>query len=117
MGLQENVESILGRINAACIRTKRLPESVFLLPASKTQSIETIRELHDLGVREFAESRVQELLKKKDQLPSDIHWHFIGHLQSNKVKQIAPFVHSVHSVHSVDLAYELNDRAVQNNRT
>jgi len=116
MGLQESLGEVQSRIHAACARANRLQESVLLLPASKTQPIETVRELYDLGLREFAESRVQELLKKKDQLPADIRWHFIGHLQSNKVKQIAPFVYSVHSVHSADLARELNDRAVQSDR-
>jgi pyridoxal phosphate enzyme (YggS family) len=110
LGLTENLAEIQGRIQAACARAHRSPESVLLLPASKTQSIEAIQELYDLGVRDFAESRVQELLKKKDQLPADIHWHFIGHLQSNKVKYLTPFVESIESIDSLELAEEISRR-------
>ena len=88
-----------------------------LLPVSKTQPIEAIQELYDFGIRDFGESRVQELLKKRDQLPSDIRWHFIGHLQSNKARQIAPFIEWVHSIDSIELAKELSRRAEQRGRT
>src|SRR2546423_9943056 len=111
MGIQENLEETRSRIDAACIRANRPPESVLLLPASKTQSVETIQELYNLGLRDFGESRVQELLKKKDQLPTDIRWNFIGHLQSNKAKYIADFVYAVHTVDSLPLAEELSRRA------
>lgn len=89
---------------------------MLLLPVSKTQPIEAIQELYDFGLRDFGESRVQELLKKKDELPADIRWHFIGHLQSNKAKFIAPFAHMVHSVHSEEIAGELSKRAKESNR-
>ena len=75
------------------------------------------KSLYDLGIRDFAESRVQELRKKRDELPNDIRWHFIGHLQSNKARQIAPFIEWVHSVDSIELAQELSRRAEQYGRT
>jgi len=90
--------------------------NVLLLPVSKTQPIESIKALYDFGLRDFGENRVQELLKKKDELPQDIRWHFIGHLQSNKVKYIAPFVSLVHSVDSIEIAQELSKKAKDSNR-
>jgi pyridoxal phosphate enzyme (YggS family) len=90
---------------------------ILLIAVSKQQSVESIRALYDLGLRDFGESRVQELLKKRDELPSDIRWHFIGHLQSNKARQIAPFIEWVHSIDSIELAQELSRRAEQYGRT
>ena len=72
--------------------------------------------MYDLGQRDFGENYVQELADKADQLPKDIRWHFIGHLQSNKVKYIAPFVHLIHGVDSLKLLQEINKQAVKNNR-
>jgi pyridoxal phosphate enzyme (YggS family) len=111
------LDAIEKRIAAACFRAGRSRDSVLLLPASKTQSVEAIRPLYNLGLRDCAESRVQELLKKREELPSDIRWHFIGHLQSNKARQIAPFIESVHSIDSIELAKELSRRAEQHGRT
>jgi pyridoxal phosphate enzyme (YggS family) len=90
--------------------------NALLVAVSKTKSIEAIRELYDLGHRDFAENYVQELLQKQPALPQDINWHFIGHLQTNKVKLIAPFIHLIHSVDSHKLAVEINRQAVKNNR-
>ncbi len=90
---------------------------MLLLPASKNQPFEAIQLLYDLGLRDFAESRVQELLKKRDALPGDIRWHFIGHLQSNKARHIAPFIEWVHSIDSIETAQELSHRAEQYART
>jgi pyridoxal phosphate enzyme (YggS family) len=87
-----------------------------LVAVSKTKPVEDIRELYDLGQRDFGENYVQELLEKQPQLPADIRWHFIGHLQSNKVKYIAPFVHLVHGVDSLSLLKEINKQALKNNR-
>ncbi len=111
------LEAIETRIVDACRRAGRVRAEVVLLPVSKTRTVYEIRELYSLGSRDFGENRVQELLKKKDQLPSDVRWHFIGNLQSNKAKYIAPFVHLVHSVHSEELARELSRRAKESNRT
>lgn len=87
-----------------------------LVAVSKTKPVEDIRELYDLGQRDFGENYVQELLDKQPQLPADTHWHFIGHLQSNKVKYIAPFVHLIHGVDSLSLLKEINKQALKNNR-
>lgn len=93
------------------IRKQLLPKKVTLVAVSKTKPAEAIRELYDLGHRDFGENYVQELADKQVQLPPDIHWHFIGHLQSNKVKYIAPFVHLIHGVDSLKLLKEINKQA------
>ena len=89
---------------------------VTLVAVSKTKSVEEIKELYDLGQKDFGENYVQELTEKQSKLPNDIRWHFIGHLQSNKVKQIAPFIHLIQSVDSVKLLQEINKQAKKNNR-
>jgi len=86
-----------------------------LIAVSKTKPIEDIQALYDLGQRDFGENYVQELVDKYEKLPKDIHWHFIGHLQSNKVKYIAPFVHLIHGVDSLSLLKEINKQALKNN--
>lgn len=87
-----------------------------LVAVSKTKPVEAIRALYDLGHRDFGENYVQELVDKQAQLPADIRWHFIGHLQSNKVKYIAPFVHLIHGIDSLKLLKEVNKQAEKNNR-
>ena len=87
-----------------------------LIAVSKTKPIEDIQALYDLGQRDFGENYVQELVDKYEKLPKDIHWHFIGHLQSNKVKYIAPFVHLIHGVDSLSLLKEINKQGLKNNR-
>jgi len=84
-----------------------------LIAVSKTKPIEDILELYELGQRDFGENYVQELLDKKQLLPKDINWHFIGHLQSNKVKSIIPFVHLIHGVDSYKLLEEINKQALK----
>ncbi|MGG9964608.1 YggS family pyridoxal phosphate-dependent enzyme [Ferruginibacter sp. SUN106] len=91
-------------------------KNVCLVAVSKTKPIEDIRTLYDLGQRDFGENYVQELVEKEAALPKDIRWHFIGHLQSNKVKYIAPFVHLIHGVDSFSLLKEINKQALKNNR-
>jgi len=91
-------------------------QNVQLVAVSKTKSVEDIKELYDLGQRDFGENYVQELVEKQVKLPEDIRWHFIGHLQSNKVKYIAPFVHLIQSVDSLKLLKEINKQAVRHNR-
>lgn len=88
-----------------------------LVAVSKTYPQERIEEVYALGQRDFGENRVQELAEKAEQLPQDINWHFIGHLQSNKVKYIAPFVHLIHAVDSWKLLREIDKRARTNERT
>lgn len=98
------------------IRKKLAPFNCQLVAVSKTKPIEMILDLYDQDQRHFGENRVQELVDKQAQLPDDIHWHFIGHLQTNKVKHIAPFVHLIHAVDSYKLLKEINKRAKTNNR-
>lgn len=94
--------------------TKRLScASVSLVAVSKTKPVEDILELYQLGQKDFGENYVQELTAKYEQLPKDIRWHFIGHLQSNKIKYIAPFVHLIHGVDSEKLLAEINKQALK----
>ena len=87
---------------------KELPANCQLIAVSKTQPADRIREAYDAGQRVFGENKVQELVPKYEALPKDIEWHMIGHLQSNKVKYIAPFVHLIHGIDSARLLEEVN---------
>ena len=90
--------------------------SATLVAVSKTKPVEDIQAMYDLGQRDFGENYVQELVDKQAVLPKDIRWHFIGHLQSNKVKYIAPFVHLIHGVDSLKLLKEINKQAAKAGR-
>lgn len=92
-------------------------KDVTLVAVSKTKPAADIQALYDLGQRDFGENYVQELVDKQAVLPTDILWHYIGHLQSNKVKYIAPFVHLIHAVDSFKLLQEINKQATKNGRT
>ena len=98
------------------IRKEIAPYNCQLVAVSKTKPIDIILNLYHQNQRHFGENRVQELVEKQAQLPDDIHWHFIGHLQTNKVKYIAPFVHLIHAVDSFKLLKEINKRAKENDR-
>jgi pyridoxal phosphate enzyme (YggS family) len=93
-----------------------IPSSVTIIAVSKTKPVEDLQEAYEIGVRDFGENYVQELVDKYEQLPKDIRWHFIGHLQSNKVKYIAPFVHLIHGVDSEKLLLEINKQGKKINR-
>ena len=95
---------------------KELPNNVTLVAVSKTKSEEEILQAYNSGHKIFGENKVQELVEKYENLPKDIEWHMIGHLQRNKVKYIAPFVSLIHAVDSLKLVKEINKRAEQNNR-
>jgi pyridoxal phosphate enzyme (YggS family) len=95
---------------------QKLTPDCQLIAVSKTQPPEKIVEAYDAGQRAFGENKVQELVPKHESLPKDIEWHMIGHLQSNKVKYIAPFVHLIHSIDSVSLLQEVNRQGGKNNR-
>jgi hypothetical protein len=95
---------------------KLKPFGVHLLAVSKTKSVEEIRALYDMGQRDFGENYVQELLEKQAQLPKDIRWHFIGHLQTNKVKFLVPFIYMIQSVDSLKLLLEIDKHASKNQR-
>lgn len=90
---------------------RELPAGVRLLAVSKFHPVEHLQEAYDAGQRIFGESRVQELQQKYEELPKDIEWHFIGHLQTNKVKYIAPFVSLIHSLDSLELLKEIDKQA------
>lgn len=94
----------------------QLPENVTLVAVSKTKPVSDLMEAYTAGQRIFGENYVQELVEKEQQLPKDIQWHFIGHLQSRKVKLIAPFVNLIHGVDSLKLLEEINKQAAKNNR-
>lgn len=93
-----------------------LPETVTLVAVSKTKPLEDILTIYECGHRIFGENKVQELCKKYEQLPKDIEWHLIGHVQTNKVKYVAPFVSLIHAVDSFKLLEEINKQALKNNR-
>ncbi len=94
----------------------QLPNHVTLVAVSKTKPVADLMEAYNAGQRVFGENYVQELVEKHEALPNDIQWHFIGHLQSRKVKLIAPFVNLIHGVDSLKLLHEINKEAQKNNR-
>lgn len=94
-----------------------VPSAVTLIAISKTKPVSDLMEAYNAGQRHFGENKVQEMCDKQAEMPGDIHWHLIGHLQSNKVKYIAPFVYLIHSVDSLKLLAEINKEAQKNNRT
>jgi pyridoxal phosphate enzyme (YggS family) len=106
MSIAQNIQDI----------TIQLPKQVTLVAVSKTKPVETLLEAYKAGQRHFGENKVQEMNEKQEVLPADIHWHLIGHLQSNKVKFIAPYVHLIHSVDSLKLLQEINKQAKKNQR-
>lgn len=97
--------------------TEELPKKVTLVAVSKTKPVAALEEAYHAGHRDFGENKVQELCQKAEVLPTDIRWHMIGHLQRNKVKYIAPFVHLIHGVDSERLLAEINKQGAKNNRT
>lgn len=106
MAIAENIKTILSEI----------PSNVTLVAISKTKPLEAITEAYNSGHRIFGENKVQELTTKYEQLPKDIEWHLVGHLQTNKVKYIAPFVSLIHSVDSLSLLKEIDKQGKKNNR-
>ena len=111
--IADNLKTVHARINAACERGHRAPSDVQLIDVSKTKPVKMLKEAYDNGERHFGENKVQELVAKYDQLPKDISWHMIGHLQRNKVKYIVDKVALIHSVDSVRLAEEIHKEALK----
>jgi pyridoxal phosphate enzyme (YggS family) len=107
MAIAEQISLINKQLNDSSAR---------LIVVTKTRSIEELQETYAAGAIEFGENRVQEMVEKQAVLPKDILWHQIGHLQTNKVKYIAPFVHLIHSVDSLNLLKEINKQAAKNER-
>ena len=95
---------------------QELSQNVKLIAVSKTKPVESLMEAYQAGQKVFGENKVTEMVSKYEQLPKDIEWHMIGHLQSNKVKYIAPFVYLIHSIDSESLLIEVNKQALKNNR-
>ena len=93
-----------------------LPEHVTLVAVSKTKPVVNLMEAYNAGQRVFGENKIQEMTEKWEHMPKDIHWHMIGHIQTNKVKFMAPYVNLIHGVDSLKLLEEINKQAIKNNR-
>lgn len=106
MSIEENLKYINGKLG----------KSTKLIAISKTKPVSLLKECYDAGQRRFGENKVQEMVEKQSQLPPDIEWHLVGHLQTNKVKYIAPFVGMIHSVDSLKLLVEINKQAEKHQR-
>ena len=111
--LKENFQSVEARIQAACDRAGRSRKEVTLIAVSKTKPVEMLQTIYDAGSRDFGENKVQEMCDKIELLPTDIRWHMIGHLQTNKVKYIVGRVSLIHSVDSLHLAQEIEKQAAK----
>ena len=113
INVKENLETVENNIAEACKRAGRDRSGVTLIAVSKTKPNELIMDAYNAGIRDFGENRVQELTRKMEELPGDIRWHMIGHLQKNKVKYIAGRVTLIHSVDSYELAEEISRQCVK----
>ena len=113
--IKENLEQVEQKIAAACQRAGRKREEVTLVAVSKTKPLEAVEEVLDLGILEFGENKVQEMMEKQEHIKSPVHWHMIGHLQTNKVKYIVDKVVLIHSVDSLKLAAQIQKEAEKKN--
>lgn len=113
--LRDNLKMIRDNIDTTCKKHDIPPETVTLIAVSKTQPVALINEVYNAGIRDFGENKVQELIDKYPQMPDDIRWHLIGHLQTNKVKFIIDKVFLIHSVDSIKLAQEISKEATKRN--
>lgn len=109
----ENLAQVQKNINESCSKINRDPNEVTLIAVSKTKPVEMLKEAYDAGARVFGENKVQEIVDKYDQMPSDVKWHMIGHLQRNKVKYIVDKVAMIHSVDSLRLAETIEKEAAK----
>ena len=115
--ISENLKDVHNRIDAAELRANRNAGSAKLIAVTKTKPVSDLMEAYQAGERDFGENKVQEMLEKQEQLPKDIRWHLIGHLQTNKVKYVVGNVFLIHSVDSLRLAEEISKVAVKKNVT
>lgn len=115
--ITENISKVRKNLEKACRVSGRNPEEVSLIAVSKTKPVPMLQEAYDAGCRDFGENKVQEIMDKIDKLPSDIRWHMIGHLQTNKIKYIVGKVFLIHSVDSLHLAEAISKEAVKQNTT
>lgn len=113
--VQENLRSVQSKIEAACRRSGRDPKEVTLIAVSKTKPIQMIQEAIEAGKKEFGENKAQEMKEKQETLPKDIKWHFIGHLQTNKVKYVVGRAALIHSVDSLHLAEAIEKESTKQN--
>ena len=111
--LADKLNLVKKNIEEACDTAGRSPQEVTLIAVSKTKPVEMLKEAYDAGARVFGENKVQEIVDKYDQMPSDVQWHMIGHLQRNKVKYIIDKVSMIHSVDSVRLAEAIEKEAAK----
>lgn len=109
--IAENLKYVNERIQKSCLKAGRDEKEVTLIAVSKTKPVSDLMEAYQEGCREFGENKVQELVDKYEVMPKDIHWHMIGHLQTNKVKYIVDKVTMIHSVDSIKLAREISKEA------
>lgn len=114
--IAQNLHQVQENIKKACEKANRDPAEVILIAVSKTKPVSMLQEAYDEGVRTFGENKVQEIMDKYGQLPQDIEWHMIGHLQRNKVKYIADKVTMIHSLDSLRLAETIESEASKHNR-
>lgn len=113
MMVAQQFHEIEKRVLDACARSGRRPEDVTLIAVSKTKPVELLWQAYEAGARDFGENKVQEILEKEPRLPGDIRWHMIGHLQTNKVRQIVGRTCLIHSVDSVKLALEIQKESAK----
>lgn len=114
--IKDNLLNVHNNMDIAINNGNRDSKEVSLIAVTKTKPVSMLKEAYDCGERDFGENKVQEILDKIDKLPSDIRWHMIGHLQTNKVKYIADKIYMIHSVDSLKLALEISKQAVKCNR-
>lgn len=117
MSVAENLKTIRERVDAACERAGRGPEEVTLIAVSKTKPLSMLQEAYEAGARDFGENKVQEILEKYPEMPEDARFHMIGHLQTNKVKQVVGKAVLIHSVDSLHLAEKIEQEAAKKEMT
>lgn len=117
MSVAENLKTIRERVDAACERAGRRPEEVTLIAVSKTKPLSMLQEAYEAGARDFGENKVQEILEKYPEMPEDARFHMIGHLQTNKVKQVVGKTVLIHSVDSLHLAEKIEQEAAKRDLT
>ena len=117
MSVAENLKTIRERVDAACERAGRRPEEVTLIAVSKTKPLSMLQEAYGAGARDFGENKVQEILEKYPEMPEDARFHMIGHLQTNKVKQVVGKAVLIHSVDSLHLAEKIEQEAAKRDLT
>ncbi|NBI90364.1 YggS family pyridoxal phosphate-dependent enzyme [Lachnospiraceae bacterium] len=115
--LSQNIRQVESKIDSACKRSGRSRQAVTLIAVSKTKPVSMLKDAYNCGCRHFGENKVQELVDKYEQMPKDIKWHMIGHLQRNKVKYVVDKAYLIHGVDSLKLAEEISKEAVKKNIT